>query len=89
MLVMQAIKKKKCKKVLESLSADDLFDLSIFFAQAICYVLVRPLSKNFYRRINRVVAELLWLELVWLIDWWAGVKVFNQFSILCDIVLCY
>ncbi|KAK1313899.1 1-acyl-sn-glycerol-3-phosphate acyltransferase PLS1 [Acorus calamus] len=28
-----------------------------------------------YRRINRVVAELLWLELVWLIDWWAGVKV--------------
>lgn len=22
-----------------------------------------------------MVAELLWLELVWLIDWWAGVQV--------------
>ncbi|XP_047156404.1 1-acyl-sn-glycerol-3-phosphate acyltransferase 2-like [Vigna umbellata] len=43
--------------------------------QAICYVVLRPVSKNLYRRINRVVAELLWLELVWLIDWWAGVKV--------------
>ncbi|PON91683.1 Phospholipid/glycerol acyltransferase [Trema orientale] len=43
--------------------------------QAICFVLIRPLSKNTYRRINRVVAELLWLQLVWLIDWWAGVKV--------------
>ncbi|KAK7336589.1 hypothetical protein VNO77_17135 [Canavalia gladiata] len=49
--------------------------LVVNLVQAICYVLVRPLSKNLYRRINRVVAELLWLELVWLIDWWAGVKV--------------
>ncbi|KAK7285558.1 hypothetical protein RJT34_20333 [Clitoria ternatea] len=49
--------------------------LLVNLIQAICYVLVRPLSKNLYRRINRVVAELLWLELVWLIDWWAGVKV--------------
>lgn len=40
-----------------------------------CFVLVRPLSKSTYRRINRVVAELLWLELIWLVDWWAGVKV--------------
>ncbi|XP_052173225.1 1-acyl-sn-glycerol-3-phosphate acyltransferase 2 [Diospyros lotus] len=43
--------------------------------QALCYVLVRPLSKSTYRRINRVVAELLWLELVWLVDWWAGVQI--------------
>ncbi|KAF4363181.1 hypothetical protein F8388_020751 [Cannabis sativa] len=43
--------------------------------QAICFVLIRPLFKNTYRRMNRVVAELLWLELVWLIDWWAGVKI--------------
>uniref|UniRef100_A0A2N9IVP4 1-acylglycerol-3-phosphate O-acyltransferase n=1 Tax=Fagus sylvatica TaxID=28930 RepID=A0A2N9IVP4_FAGSY len=28
-----------------------------------------------YRRINKVVAESLWLELIWLIDWWAGIKV--------------
>ncbi|KAF7804099.1 1-acyl-sn-glycerol-3-phosphate acyltransferase 2 [Senna tora] len=48
--------------------------LVINLIQASCYVLVRPLSKNLYRRINRVVAELLWLELVWIIDWWAGVK---------------
>ncbi|GMY14181.1 1-acyl-sn-glycerol-3-phosphate acyltransferase 2 [Fagus crenata] len=55
-----------------------LFFLSGFvinLIQAICFVLIRPLSKSTYRRINRLVAELLWLELVWLIDWWAGVKV--------------
>lgn len=45
------------------------------FLQAVCFILFRPLSKSTYRRINRVVAELLWLELVWIIDWWAGVKV--------------
>ncbi|XP_009334964.1 1-acyl-sn-glycerol-3-phosphate acyltransferase 2 [Pyrus x bretschneideri] len=49
--------------------------LVINLIQAICFILIRPLSKNTYRRINRVVAELLWLELVWLIDWWAGVKI--------------
>ncbi|XP_073283575.1 1-acyl-sn-glycerol-3-phosphate acyltransferase 2-like isoform X1 [Primulina huaijiensis] len=49
--------------------------LVVNLIQAICYVLVRPLSKNMYRRINREVAELLWLELVWLVDWWAGVKI--------------
>ncbi|KAJ4706448.1 1-acyl-sn-glycerol-3-phosphate acyltransferase [Melia azedarach] len=43
--------------------------------QAICFVTIRPLSKNTYRRINRVVAELLWIELVWVVDWWAGVKI--------------
>lgn len=53
----------------------------VLLFQAVCFVLIRPLSKSTYRRINRVVAELLWLELVWLIDWWAGVKVNNL--ILC------
>ncbi|XP_022634849.1 1-acyl-sn-glycerol-3-phosphate acyltransferase 2 isoform X1 [Vigna radiata var. radiata] len=48
--------------------------LLVNLIQAICYVVLRPVSKNLYRRINRVVAELLWLELIWLIDWWAGVK---------------
>ncbi|XP_057438705.1 1-acyl-sn-glycerol-3-phosphate acyltransferase 2 [Lotus japonicus] len=49
--------------------------LIVNLIQATCYVVVRPLSKNLYRRINREIAELLWLELVWLIDWWAGVKI--------------
>ncbi|KAK7355157.1 hypothetical protein VNO80_14404 [Phaseolus coccineus] len=49
--------------------------LIVNLIQALCYVFVRPVSKNLYRRMNRVVAELLWLELVWIIDWWAGVKV--------------
>ncbi|KAM7524543.1 hypothetical protein LguiA_014445 [Lonicera macranthoides] len=49
--------------------------LVVNLLQAICFVLIRPFSKNMYRRINRVVAELLWLELVWLIDWWAGVEI--------------
>ncbi|KAB1227672.1 1-acyl-sn-glycerol-3-phosphate acyltransferase 3, partial [Morella rubra] len=45
-----------------------------FFFQAVLFALVRPLSINLYRRINKLVAELLWLEIIWLIDWWAGVK---------------
>ncbi|KAK4749478.1 hypothetical protein SAY87_026927 [Trapa incisa] len=49
--------------------------LSVNLLQVFFFVLIRPLSNSTYRRINRVVAELLWLELVWLIDWWAGVKV--------------
>ncbi|PON89190.1 Phospholipid/glycerol acyltransferase [Trema orientale] len=55
-----------------------LFILSGFtvnFLQAILFVLVRPVSKSMYRRINKVIAELLWLELIWLIDWWAAIKV--------------
>ncbi|KAL1821058.1 hypothetical protein ACET3Z_015927 [Daucus carota] len=49
--------------------------LVVNLIQAFFFVLVRPFSKNAYRKINRVVAELLWLELIWLIDWWAGVKI--------------
>ncbi|CAN4123348.1 unnamed protein product [Withania somnifera] len=49
--------------------------LVINLIQAICFLLVRPISKSTYRRINRILAELLWLELVWIVDWWAGVKI--------------
>ncbi|XXG48600.1 hypothetical protein AAC387_Pa02g3001 [Persea americana] len=52
-----------------------LSGLMVNLIQAICFILVRPLSKSMYRRVNRVVVELLWLELIWLIDWWGGVKV--------------
>ncbi|KAK5841786.1 1-acyl-sn-glycerol-3-phosphate acyltransferase 2 [Gossypium arboreum] len=53
--------------------------LVVNLIQAVCFVLIRPLSKKTYRKINRVVAELLWLQLVWLVDWWAGVKI-NVFA---------
>ncbi|KAC9326664.1 hypothetical protein E3N88_45987 [Mikania micrantha] len=49
--------------------------LIVNLIQAIFFVIVRPFSKNGYRRINRMVVELLWIELVWIVDWWAGVKV--------------
>ncbi|PHT97468.1 1-acyl-sn-glycerol-3-phosphate acyltransferase 2 [Capsicum chinense] len=49
--------------------------LVINLFQATCFVLVRPISKSTYRRINRILAELLWLELVWIVDWWACVKI--------------
>ncbi|KAG7037145.1 1-acyl-sn-glycerol-3-phosphate acyltransferase PLS1, partial [Cucurbita argyrosperma subsp. argyrosperma] len=49
--------------------------LVVNLIQAICFILIRPITKNGYRRINRLVAELLWLELVWIVDWWAGVKI--------------
>ncbi|KAI7733828.1 hypothetical protein M8C21_011699, partial [Ambrosia artemisiifolia] len=53
--------------------------LIVNLIQAIIFVTVRPFSKSLFRRINRQVAELLWLELVWIVDWWAGVKV-NLYS---------
>ncbi|KAL8142926.1 hypothetical protein V2J09_015958 [Rumex salicifolius] len=49
--------------------------LVVNLVQATCFILVRPLSKKTYRRINREVAELLWLELVWIVDWWARVQI--------------
>ncbi|KAI8526221.1 hypothetical protein RHMOL_Rhmol13G0291600 [Rhododendron molle] len=52
-----------------------LSGLVVNFIQAVLFILVRPFSRSMYRRINRVVAEFLWLELVWLFDWWANIKV--------------
>ncbi|XP_031503678.1 1-acyl-sn-glycerol-3-phosphate acyltransferase PLS1-like isoform X1 [Nymphaea colorata] len=52
-----------------------LSGLVINLLQAICYLSFRPFSKRLHRRINRVLAELLWLEVVWLFDWWGGFKV--------------
>ncbi|XP_076905848.1 1-acyl-sn-glycerol-3-phosphate acyltransferase 2-like [Bidens hawaiensis] len=49
--------------------------LIVNLIQVIIFVIVRPISKSLFRRLNRIVAELLWLELVWIVDWWAGVKV--------------
>ncbi|KAI9122498.1 hypothetical protein K1719_006338 [Acacia pycnantha] len=67
-----------------------LFILSGFLVnltQAILFVLVRPVAKNWYRTTNKLLLESLWLEVVWLFDWWAGIKVelhtdsetYNQF----------
>ncbi|XP_052192391.1 1-acyl-sn-glycerol-3-phosphate acyltransferase PLS1-like [Diospyros lotus] len=52
-----------------------LSGLVVNFIQAVCFVLFRPFSQSLYRRINRVVIELLWLQIVWLFDWWANMKV--------------
>ncbi|WOK93074.1 1-acyl-sn-glycerol-3-phosphate acyltransferase PLS1 [Canna indica] len=52
-----------------------LSGLIVNLIQATFFIIIRPFSKSLYRRINRVVAELLWIQLVWLVDWWAGVKV--------------
>ncbi|KAH9615209.1 hypothetical protein KSS87_021853, partial [Heliosperma pusillum] len=43
--------------------------------QAILYITVRPFSKSLQRRLNKEIAELLWLEVVWVFDWWAGMKI--------------
>ncbi|KAK8531859.1 hypothetical protein V6N13_131217 [Hibiscus sabdariffa] len=49
--------------------------LIINLFQAVTFVLIWPLSENTYRRINGVALELLLLEIIWLVDWWAGVKI--------------
>jgi len=43
--------------------------------QLVFFIIVRPFSRSLYRRINKNVAELLWLQLIWLFDWWACIKV--------------
>ncbi|KAJ3674031.1 hypothetical protein LUZ60_006023 [Juncus effusus] len=52
-----------------------LSGLVVNFIQAVLFVLIRPVARSLYRRINRSLVELIWLQLVWLVDWWAGVKV--------------
>ncbi|CAH8385894.1 unnamed protein product [Eruca vesicaria subsp. sativa] len=49
--------------------------LIINLIQLMLFIFVRPVSRSLYRRINTTVAELLWLELIWLVDWWAGIKI--------------
>ncbi|XP_031123061.1 1-acyl-sn-glycerol-3-phosphate acyltransferase PLS1 isoform X1 [Ipomoea triloba] len=49
--------------------------LTVNVFQALLFVLVRPISKSIYRRINKEVTELLWMQFVWLFDWWANIKV--------------
>ncbi|KAK2439211.1 1-acyl-sn-glycerol-3-phosphate acyltransferase [Trifolium repens] len=58
--------------------ASTLFILSgliVNLIQVVVYVLFRPISRYYYKKINKVLTEVLWLELVWLVDWWAGVKI--------------
>ncbi|CAK9146706.1 unnamed protein product [Ilex paraguariensis] len=52
-----------------------LSGIIVNFIQALFFILVRQFSKSMYRRINKVVTELLWLEVIWLFDWWANIKV--------------
>ncbi|CAJ2676423.1 1-acyl-sn-glycerol-3-phosphate acyltransferase 3-like [Trifolium pratense] len=52
-----------------------LSGLIVNVIQVVVYVLFRPISRYYYKKINKVLTEVLWLELVWLVDWWAGVKI--------------
>lgn len=52
-----------------------LSGLIVNIIQAIFFLLLRPISKNCYRRVNKLLTESLWLQLIWLIDWWAGIKI--------------
>uniref|UniRef100_A0A6N2MZH4 1-acylglycerol-3-phosphate O-acyltransferase n=1 Tax=Salix viminalis TaxID=40686 RepID=A0A6N2MZH4_SALVM len=52
-----------------------LSGLIVNLIQAVLFILVRPVSRNLHRKINKIVAELLWLELIVLVDWWANLKI--------------
>lgn len=43
--------------------------------QFLAMLFVLPLSRRAYRVANMIMMEALWSELIWLVDWWAGVKV--------------
>lgn len=50
--------------------------------QVVLYLTIRPLSKSTFRRINGAVVELLWLQVVWMMEWWSGleVKLYTDFK---------
>ncbi|KAJ6424751.1 hypothetical protein OIU84_025507 [Salix udensis] len=52
-----------------------LSGLIVNLIQAVLFILVRPMSRSLHRKINKIVAELLWLELIVLVDWWANLKI--------------
>ncbi|KAH7430170.1 hypothetical protein KP509_09G086800 [Ceratopteris richardii] len=43
--------------------------------QVLTLIVLLPISRSLYRRVNVMLMESLWSELVWLMDWWAGVQV--------------
>lgn len=47
--------------------------LLINAVQLVSMVLLLPISRNLYRRVNCVLSEVYWVQLVWLVDWWGGV----------------
>ncbi|KAL1298428.1 hypothetical protein HN51_042796 [Arachis hypogaea] len=60
------------------LPAGTLFILSGLIVNAIqivVFILFRPISRNLFRRINNVLTQSLWLELIFLIDWWGAIKI--------------
>nr|VDD02849.1 unnamed protein product [Brassica rapa] len=56
-------------------SRDWLMCLVPFRTQLVLFIFVHPVSRNVYRTINTSVVELLWLQLIWLVDWWAFMKI--------------
>ncbi|XP_037496800.1 1-acyl-sn-glycerol-3-phosphate acyltransferase PLS1 [Jatropha curcas] len=49
--------------------------LIVNLVQGSCFLLIRPFSKSAYRKIVGVVTEILWLTLIWLMDWRAGLEI--------------
>ncbi|MCO5600299.1 hypothetical protein L7F22_054409 [Adiantum nelumboides] len=49
--------------------------LVINVIQVLTLIFLLPISRSSYRKANVILMELLWSELVWLMDWWAGVQV--------------
>ncbi|KAI5083992.1 hypothetical protein GOP47_0000161 [Adiantum capillus-veneris] len=49
--------------------------LVINVIQVLTLIFLLPISRSIYRKANVVLMELLWSELVWLMDWWAGVQI--------------
>lgn len=52
-----------------------LSGLIVNIIQALLFLIVLPFSRNLYRRANIFMMDLLWSELVWLVTWWAGIKI--------------
>uniref|UniRef100_A0A0D6R7N0 1-acylglycerol-3-phosphate O-acyltransferase n=1 Tax=Araucaria cunninghamii TaxID=56994 RepID=A0A0D6R7N0_ARACU len=49
--------------------------LIVNIVQALLFLFVLPFSRNLYRRANIIMMDMLWSELVWLVTWWAGLKI--------------
>jgi hypothetical protein len=63
------------------------FIINVFQLLATLFVL--PLSRRLFRIANMVMMEALWSELIWLVDWWAGVQACFFHSQNCQFSQCY
>ncbi|XP_015126590.1 1-acyl-sn-glycerol-3-phosphate acyltransferase gamma [Diachasma alloeum] len=74
---MSFLKSLKCNTVVHLMFAITFFisGLMINFIQCLLWIILRPYSKYFYRKINYYLCYSFYSELVFLAEWWSGTDI--------------